>query len=147
MFNKILVVCVGNICRSPSGEYLLKKLLPHKQVDSAGIATEKSRLSGKPADAMAVQIASKNEVNLTPHKARQLTAQLCQEYDLILVMEKGHIDAVTKISPSARGKTMLFGQWIGQQDIPDPYKLSQEAFEYAYELIDKSANTWAEKIK
>lgn len=147
MFNKILVVCVGNICRSPSGEYLLKKLLPNKQVDSAGIATEKSRLSGKPADAMAIKIASQNDIDLTSHQARQLTAQLCQEYDLILVMEKGHIDAVTSISPAARGKTMLFGQWIGQQDIPDPYKLSQEAFEHAYELIEQSANKWAEKIK
>ena len=147
MFNKILVVCVGNICRSPSGEYLLKKLLPNKQVDSAGIATEKSRLSGKAADSMATQIAKHNGVDLTPHKARQLTAEMSQEYDLILVMEKGHIDAVSSIAPAARGKTMLFGQWIGQQDIPDPYKLSQEAFEHAYELIEKSANLWAQKIK
>ncbi|WP_298768999.1 low molecular weight protein-tyrosine-phosphatase [uncultured Shewanella sp.] len=147
MFNKILVVCVGNICRSPSGEYLLKNLLPLKQVDSAGIATEKSRLSRKPADSMAIKIAKQNGVDLTPHKARQLTSELCQEYDLILVMEKGHIDAVSSISPAARGKTMLFGQWIGQQDIPDPYKLSQEAFEHAYALIEKSANLWADKIK
>lgn len=41
MFNKILVVCVGNICRSPTGESLLKALLPNKTIDSAGVATEK----------------------------------------------------------------------------------------------------------
>ncbi|MDF5612440.1 low molecular weight phosphotyrosine protein phosphatase, partial [Vibrio parahaemolyticus] len=49
MFSNILVVCVGNICRSPTGERLLQQLLPDKQISSAGIAVEKSRLTGKPA--------------------------------------------------------------------------------------------------
>ena len=146
MFNKILVVCGGNICRSPTGARVLQKLLPEKHIDSAGIATEKSGLTGKPADHMAIEIAAKNGVNLDGHKAKQLTSTLCAEYDLILVMEKGHTKALTSIAPEARGKTMLFGQWIGQQDIPDPFRQSREAFEYAYQLIDKSAEAWAKKL-
>lgn len=147
MFDKILVVCVGNICRSPSGEYLLKQYFPNKKVNSAGLATEKSGLSGKPADKMANTIAQEHGFSLDAHQAQQLTSELCRDHDLILVMEKGHIDAVTHIAPEARGKTMLFGQWIGQQDIPDPYRQSREAFDHAYVLIEQAANAWVTKLK
>ncbi|ELR63781.1 Low molecular weight protein-tyrosine-phosphatase Wzb [Photobacterium marinum] len=142
MFQKILIVCVGNICRSPSGEYLLKKLLPSKHIASAGVGA----LVGKPADSIATEVAAANSVSLEGHVAQQLTSDLCREYDLILVMEKGHIEAVTKIAPEVRGKTMLFGQWIGQKDIPDPYRQSREAFEHAYSLIDEAAQAWAKKL-
>ncbi|MEJ2763333.1 protein tyrosine phosphatase [Photobacterium sp. MCCC 1A19761] len=142
MFHKILVVCVGNICRSPSGEYLLKQLLPAKQIASAGVGA----LVGKPADKMAADVASEQGICLEGHEAQQLTSELCQQYDLILVMEKGHIEAVTRIAPEARGKTMLFGQWIGQKDIPDPYRQSREAFEFAYSLIKEAAEAWAKKL-
>ncbi|ACJ28356.1 Cytoplasmic phosphatase [Shewanella piezotolerans WP3] len=146
MFNKILVVCVGNICRSPTGEQLLKQYLPSKTINSAGIATAKSGLSGKPADKTANLIATENGCSLDAHKAQQLTRELCREYDLILAMEKGHIEAISQIAPEARGKTMLFGQWLGQKDIPDPYRQSKEAFEHAYKLIDSSAKAWSAKI-
>ncbi|WP_394249758.1 low molecular weight phosphotyrosine protein phosphatase [Vibrio profundi] len=146
MFDKILVVCVGNICRSPTGERVLQKLIPHKQVASAGIAAEKSHLIGKSADETAILVAAENSVDLEGHQSQQVTSQLCAQYDLILVMEKGHMEALTEISPEARGKTMLFGQWIGQQDIPDPYRQSREAFEHAYILIDEAAQAWAKKL-
>ncbi|MEL6114350.1 low molecular weight phosphotyrosine protein phosphatase [Photobacterium sp. SP02] len=146
MFNNILVVCVGNICRSPSGEALLKQLLPAKNIQSAGLGTEKSNLQGKPADRTASEIAAENGVSLDGHQAQQLTSAMCRDVDLILVMEKSHLDAVASIVPEARGKTMLFGQWIGQQDIPDPYRLSREAYEHAYQLIDKAARAWAQKL-
>lgn len=146
MFNNILVVCVGNICRSPTGERMLQSLLANKKVASAGIAAEKSRLVGKPADAMAIQVAAEHGVDVENHQSQQLTSQLCAQYDLILVMEKGHMEALTSIAPEARGKTMLFGQWIGQQDIPDPYRQSKEAFEHAFKLIDEAAHAWAKKL-
>ncbi|HAS6027602.1 phosphotyrosine protein phosphatase [Vibrio vulnificus] len=146
MFNKILVVCVGNICRSPTGERVLQKLLPNKTVASAGIAAEKSRLIGKPADAMAIEVAKENGVDVENHQSQQLTSALCSQYDLILVMEKGHMEALTQIAPEARGKTMLFGQWIGPKDIPDPYRQSKEAFVHAYQLIDEAAQAWAKKL-
>ncbi|RLV60381.1 low molecular weight phosphotyrosine protein phosphatase [Parashewanella curva] len=146
MFNKILVVCVGNICRSPVGEYLLKKQLPNKHIASAGIASKKSKLEGKPADNSMIELASENGLDISMHQSQQLTREMCNEYDLILVMEKGHIDAVTSINPAVRGKTMLLGQWIGQKEIPDPYKMSKEAFEHAYSLIDQSTREWAKKL-
>lgn len=142
MFNKILVVCVGNICRSPTGQYLLKSLLPHKQIDSAGVGA----LVGKPADSMAKQVAKVHGVELDAHVAQQLTRELCHDYDLILVMEKKHLEAVSSIAPEARGKTMLFGQWIGGKEIPDPYRQSREAFDFAYDLLEQSAQAWSKKL-
>ncbi len=142
MFDKILVVCVGNICRSPSGEYLLKNLLPNKTIASAGVGA----LVGKPADKLACQVASEHGISLEGHRAQQLTAELCHEFDLILAMEKSHIAAISEIAPEARGKIMLFSHWLNKQDIPDPYRQSKEAFDYAYQLIEKSAAAWAEKL-
>jgi len=142
MFNNILVVCVGNICRSPSGEYLLKSLLPNKHIASAGVGA----LVGKPADKLACQVAEENGISLVGHQGRQLTSALCREFDLILVMEQGHINAVTNIAPEARGKTMLFSHWLQKQDIPDPYRQSKEAFDHAYNLIEASAKAWAQKL-
>ncbi|OEF22722.1 hypothetical protein [Vibrio rumoiensis] len=146
MFNKILIVCVGNICRSPTGERLLQQMAPHKQVSSAGIATKRSRLTDKPADDMAYSVAESHGLSLEGHKAQQLTSQLCRDHDLILVMEKGHLEAVHEIAPEARGKIMLFGQWIGQKEIPDPYRQSKEAFEHTFDLIKQSSEAWAKKI-
>lgn len=142
MFNKILIVCVGNICRSPTGERLLRQLNSELLVNSAGL----SALVGKEADKMAIQIANDYGVSLENHKAQQLTREICNQYDLILVMEKKHIEGVTKISSESRGKTMLFGQWIGEKDIPDPYRQSREAFEYTYQLISDAAEAWSKKL-
>ncbi|EHD22423.1 MULTISPECIES: protein-tyrosine-phosphatase [Brenneria] len=142
MFDSILVVCVGNICRSPTGERLLKQALPAKQVSSAGLGA----LVGKPADATASEVASQHGLSLAGHCAQQLTSALCRQYDLILVMEKGHIDAVCRIAPEVRGKTMLFGHWLNQQEIADPYRKSREAFEFVYSQLEQSAQKWVQAL-
>lgn len=139
MFNSILVVCVGNICRSPTGEQLLKELLPDKKIESAGL----SALSGKKADAMSCLVAKDNGLSLDKHIAKQLTSELCRHNDLILVMEKKHIDLVCCIAPEARGKVMLFGRWIDDFEVPDPYKQSREAFEFVYNKLNDAAQNWA----
>ena len=145
MFNKILVVCVGNICRSPTGEALLKQKLPNHTIASAGVGA----LMGDPADAQASQVAQQHGVDLSTHVAQQLTSELAAQYDLILVMEQGHIDAVSQISPSARSKTMLFGQWLpqGRREIADPYRQSDEMFQLTYQQLAQAADLWVDKLK
>lgn len=138
MFNSILVVCIGNICRSPTGERLLKHYLPAKYISSAGL----SALVGQPADNMAEQVAKEHHLSLENHIARQLTADLCRENDLILVMEKKHVDTICHINPSVRGKTMLFGHWINDQEIFDPYRKGKESFEITFNLLDSAAKKW-----
>jgi len=142
MFNKILVVCVGNICRSPTGERLLKHYQPALTVESAGLGA----LVGKGADATATSVAQDNQLSLAGHSARQLTGKMCREYDLILVMEKRHIAALCEIAPEMCGKVMLFGHWDGEREIPDPYRKSREAFEAVYTLLDRSARQWAQAL-
>ncbi|WP_413732402.1 protein tyrosine phosphatase [Sodalis sp. RH20] len=141
MFDKILVVCTGNICRSPMGERLLKKYLPDKTISSAGVQA----LTGQGADGVAIEVAFTQQLSLEGHSARQLTQKLCQDYDLILVMEKRHVDEVCKIAPEARGKVMLFGHWVSKE-IPDPYKKSREAFQYVYQLLEDAAQKWAQAL-
>lgn len=142
MFNSILVVCVGNICRSPTGEALLKQLLKEKKIASAGI----SALVGKSADRTAKIIANEHGVSLDTHVARQFTAELSKEYDLILVMEKAHIESICRVLPEVRGKVMLFGHWNDRKEIPDPYRQSREAFEHVYTLLEDSAHKWGQAL-
>lgn len=146
MFNNILVVCMGNICRSPTAERILQHLLPERHITSAGLAVERSRLSGSPADATACQVAQEHGMTLDGHHAQQLTAELCHQSDLILVMEKRHINLLSEIAPAARGKTMLLGQWDGLREIPDPHRQSKDAFLYVFDVIEQAANLWAKKL-
>nr|WP_154324760.1 protein tyrosine phosphatase [Pantoea sp. 201603H] len=142
MFNSILVVCVGNICRSPTGEQLIKHYCPHLKVYSAGIGA----LVGYGADENARSVALKRSISLEEHNARQITADMCRKYDLILAMERKHINEITKIAPEVRGKTMLFGHWCGGREIPDPYRKSIDAFDSVYLLLDDAAQKWAHAL-
>lgn len=142
MFKSVLVVCTGNICRSPVGERLLRRLLPDLKIDSAGTFG----LTDHPADAVASEVAAGHGLSLEGHRAQKLTPQIARNYDLILVMEPSHIEEVTKIAPEARGKVMLYGQWLGKKDVPDPYKKSHDAHEHVYDLLDKASQEWARRL-
>ncbi len=142
MFNSILVVCTGNICRSPIAERLLRKHLPDKKIDSAGVGA----LVGHAADDTACLISQRNDLSLDGHLAQQFSSSLARKYDLILAMEKEHVEQISKIAPEARGKTMLLGYWIGQKEIPDPYRKSYEAFESVFGTIDLASQSWIDKL-
>ncbi|ORM53612.1 protein tyrosine phosphatase [Pantoea conspicua] len=138
MITSVLVVCVGNICRSPTGERLFKRALPNTHVSSAGLGA----LVGRPADQTASDVAAAHGLSLEGHQAQQLTAEMCRNVDLILVMEKRQIEQVNRIDPAARGKTMLLGHWLNQREIADPYRKSREAFEEVYGLLENATQKW-----
>lgn len=142
MFNSILVVCTGNICRSPMGERLLRQQLPGRQVTSAGIFG----LEGCPADAAAQAVAWRHGISLEGHVARKVTRSLLQKSDLILVMEPKHLRFIATMAPENRGKSLLFGQWLETKDIPDPYHKSCEAFEYVFNQLGKASQEWARRL-
>ncbi|MNQ95104.1 Low molecular weight protein-tyrosine-phosphatase wzb [compost metagenome] len=133
---------MGNICRSPTAERLLRHYEPDLVVDSAGLRA----LVGKGADERATSVAKEHNLSLDGHFARQVSGRLCREYDLILAMEKRHINALCEIAPEMRGKVMLFGHWDSEREIPDPYRKSREAFEAVYTLLDQSAQQWAQAL-
>ena len=142
MFNNILVVCVGNICRSATAEVLLKARLEDAgktlKVHSAGLGA----LVGQDIEPTARQVLEEHGIHAAPHRARQIDDAMLQEADLILVMEKRHRDAITQRAPQASGKTLLLGKWQDDREIPDPYRQQKPAFDHAYTLIDDSVNAW-----
>ncbi len=142
MITSILVVCVGNICRSPVGAGLLAKACPDIRVESAGIAA----LSGHGADETAAGLALAAGVDLRGHVARQFSADLAAEFDLILALEKGHIRVINEQAPAASGKTMLFGQWVSPPDIADPYRKSRDFHALVFKQITEAAKAWVSKL-
>lgn len=142
MFNSILVVCTGNICRSPIAERILRNEIKNIQVDSAGL----NALKGHSADLSAIRVAEKNGISLEGHKGKQFSSEMARQYDLVLVMDRGHLAKISQIAPEVRGKTMLLGHWLEKIEIPDPYKQSDEAFDFVYNLIEQSCKLWIEKI-
>ncbi len=145
MFDTILVVCVGNICRSPTAEALLKNKLQGtgKHVHSAGLGA----LVDKPIDSTAESILAERSIFLPDHKARQMTDDMLHKADLVLVMENRHLKTVNSISPESRGKTFLIGKWLDDLEIPDPYRQQREAFEHVYRILDDSVTAWLPYLK
>jgi protein-tyrosine phosphatase len=142
MFNTILVVCVGNICRSPVGERLLRQALPELEVTSAGIQA----LVGKPADKTASEVAAAHGLSLHGHSARQFTAALGAGHDLILVMEPGHKREISRMAPQLAGRVMLFDKWTGEKGIADPYLRSTEFHEKTFAALSDAAQGWVRRM-
>lgn len=140
-FNNILVVCVGNICRSPMAEALLKQRFPNKNVDSAGVGA----LVGHSADPAALEIMAKQEIDITNHVAKQIDESLAKTADIIFTMSDGQTKWIEERWPFCRGKTFKLGHWQ-DKDIADPYKHEKSAFETAYQDIVDSLEQWSDKI-
>lgn len=138
----VLVVCIGNVCRSPVGERVLKDKLGGAHVESAGLGA----LVGHPADATAAKVAELHGVSVAGHEARQFSVELGDNADLILVMEPEHRQKIAQSHPHLSGKTMLFDHWTERKGIPDPFRRSQEYHELVFGLIEAAAVGWAEKL-
>jgi protein-tyrosine phosphatase len=136
MFNRVLIVCAGNICRSPMAEVLLARRLRDlgraPLVESAGL----SALAGWPADPIAQELMAARGLDLSRHRARQLTAEQVHASDLVLTMEADQQRAVEDQVPGARGRVHRIGR-IGRFDVPDPYGQGRAAFEQALAMIER----------
>lgn len=138
---RLLIVCTGNICRSPMAEAWFrvqsKGGMPELQVSSAGIAA----LQDHPADPAAVQVLSAKNINISSHRAKQLTIQMLKDFDLILVMEFWQRQAIYDMLPSACGKIHCLGHWSGIE-IMDPYQKPIGEFERVFCQIIQAAKDW-----
>lgn len=138
----ILTLCVGNICRSPIAEALLKQEFPEKKIWSAGLGA----LIGNCADPLSVEVAAAHGVDMSDHRAQQLVSWMCQAADLILVMEQFQKSEVEERYPWVRGKVFRLGE-IGKFDIADPYRQSAAAFDASYKAIALGVSNWIPRIR
>ena len=145
MFNNILIVCVGNICRSPMAEYLLQQKIKKQGMDidvsSAGLGA----LIGHSADEYALEVMKENGIDGAAHRARQLNNEMVKQNELILVMENWQQKEIESLYPYARGRVHLLGKW-GETEISDPYKKPKRAFIEAFKKINKACEQWNKKL-
>ncbi|OJU54756.1 MAG: protein tyrosine phosphatase [Acinetobacter sp. 39-4] len=137
----ILVVCVGNICRSPMAEYLLKQDYPQLTIESAGI----SGLSGHPADDKAQLCMQHLGIDISEHIAKKLNAEHLKKADLILVMSKNQQAHIEQTWPFAKGKVFRLGHWQNK-NVPDPYQHDQAFFDDTCQLIQQCVTDWKNYI-
>ena len=145
MMQSVLIVCIGNICRSPIGEALLSFKLqsthPGILVKSAGLGA----LVDHPADSMAQTLMQARGIDISNHRSRQASPEIIFASELILTMTSDQQQTIEQQYPSTKGRVHRIGKW-GQYDVLDPYKRPQAVFEQALILIDQGVNDWYKKI-
>lgn len=137
----ILVVCIGNICRSPMAEYLLKQQYPNLHIESAGI----SGLTGHAADQKAILCMQRLGIDMQPHVAKKLNSELIKKADLILVMSQNQQKHIEHTWPFAKGKTFRLGHWQSK-NVSDPYRHEQTVFDETSQLIQACVTDWKQYI-
>lgn len=145
MFKNILIICVGNVCRSPVAEALLAHKLQGQSlaISSAGIGA----LVGNPMDKTAHEVLQEHGLEHRSHRARQVDSAMLHRADLILAMEQSHIQHIRQIAPEVHGKTFLMGKWLDDLEIPDPYRQSRPAFDHVHSLLTQSVESWLPYLK
>ena len=144
---RVLFVCTGNICRSPSAEAVVRKRAAERgmaerlDVESAGTH---GWHAGQPPDPRAVDAASRRGYDLQELRARQLSRDDFEAFDLILAMDRSHHSHLLALCPDGRAnKLRLFLEFApppgGRLDVPDPYYGGGEDFEHMLDLVERGA--------
>ena len=151
MKTRVLMVCLGNICRSPLAEGILKsKVDPEKVfVDSAG--TGDWHVDSEP-DKRSIAIASKNGLDISQQRGRQFSKKDFQDFDHIFVMDNSNFKDVIAIAETdeERQKVHLILDEIFPSenvDVPDPYHGGDQGFENVYMMLDEATDEIKRKLE
>lgn len=149
---RLLVVCLGNICRSPMGEGALRArlaaagLADRVEVDSVGTGDWHV---GDPPDRRAIACAARNGVDIGALRARQLARVDFERFDAILCADRSTLRNVRALAPAAvRGRCVLMSDYAGrgEVEIPDPYTGDAPEFDHAWSLVDGMAEAIAQRL-
>ena len=147
---KILMVCLGNICRSPLAEGILASKLPKDQfiVDSAGTGNYHI---GKQPDHRSIATAKKHGLDISNQKARQFNSKDFDDFDYIYVMDSSNYDDVLFLAKTDEHKQkvkLILDELFPNEnvDVPDPYYGVQNGFDMVYEMLDENCTLLAKKL-
>ena len=147
---KILMVCLGNICRSPLAEGILASKLPKDKftVDSAGTG---SWHIGHFPDERSIAIAKKNKLDISKQKGRQFTTRDFDFFDYIYVMDNSNYNDVLELSKNQEQKNkvqLILNELFPYEnvDVPDPYYGVPNGFDAVYKMLDEACNIIAKKL-
>lgn len=147
---KILMVCLGNICRSPLAEGVLRSKLDARlfEVDSAG--TSNYHVGDAP-DHRSVEVARKNGIDIAHLRGRQFQYADFDTFDYIFVMDESNYENVVKLAktPQQRQKVSLLLAALGggvKKEVPDPYYGGKNDFQAVFTLIDGACNAIASQL-
>lgn len=147
---KILMVCLGNICRSPLAEGILASKLPNEKfiVDSAGTG---SWHVGHSPDKRSIAVAQKNGLCIDGQKGRQFKTSDFDEFDYIYVMDNSNYRDVLHLAhtPEHKNKVQLILNELFPDenvDVPDPYFGVSNGFDNVYQMLDEVTDIIAKKL-
>ena len=148
MTTKVLMVCLGNICRSPLAEGIMRKRTNKQDflIDSAGTANYHQ---GATPDHRSIAIAALHNIDISKQQARQLTPADIDAFDHILVMDEENLSNALALCTSAaqRDKIALIttASEVDAPRIPDPYYGGDDGFAHVYELLHDCCKNWLKK--
>jgi protein-tyrosine phosphatase len=152
---RILMVCMGNICRSPTAEGVLRHklrlagLAQRIEVDSAG--THASWHAGEAPDPRSIRHAAKRGYDLTDQRARMVVAADFERFDLILAMDHDNLERLHELCPERhRGKLGLLGDhalMLESGEVPDPYQGTPARFERVLDLVEDACDGLLEQLQ
>ncbi|WP_196851976.1 low molecular weight protein-tyrosine-phosphatase [Flavobacterium sp. CAN_S2] len=147
---KILMVCLGNICRSPLAEGILASKLPKEKftVDSAGTG---SWHIGHSPDERSIAVAKKNKISISNQKGRQFSTTDFDSFDYIYVMDNSNYEDVVKLAENQQQKEkveLILNELFPNEkvDVPDPYFGLPNGFEIVYNMLDEVCEIIAKKL-
>jgi len=138
---KILMVCLGNICRSPLAEGIMRSKLSstHFFIDSAGTS---GFHSGNAPDPRSIEVAQKNGLDISQQKSRPFRAYDLEEFDVIFVMDNANYrDVIRHVqNEDERQKVKLILNYPNSEtkEVPDPYYGGKNGFDHVYNLLEKA---------
>ena len=150
---KVLFVCTGNICRSPTAEGVFRDL-----AEKAGLADKMlidcagthGYHENEPPDSRSIITAKQNGVDISAQTARRLRMEDFAEFDLLLAMAQSHYDFMEGIRPNdSRAEIALFLNFLPgfeHQDVPDPWFGHEDGFQHVFDLVHSGCEVLLDHI-
>lgn len=141
---KILMVCLGNICRSPLAQGILEsKITSNTVVDSAGTAAYHV---GNPPDPRSIAVAKQNGIPISQFRARKFTREDFKNFNHIYVMDQSNYKDVIGLTETREEQKKVSLLLPDEKEVPDPYYRGPEGFEFCYSLLDDACTQIVKKL-